>query len=130
MEFLLPLEIHNDERGSLFEIIRDDEIKEQIKQVYFSISKPNAIRGNHFHKRKIEWFSVVKGKGMITLKNSITNKTEKYTLSGDEPSIVKVEPEISHVIKNIGEGDMYLIVVANEVFDPLDQDTFFEEIIE
>lgn len=124
------LNVHEDERGSLFEIIRDDDIKEQIKQVYFSISKPNAIRGNHFHKRKIEWFSVVKGKGMITLKNSITNKIEKYNLSGDEPSIVKVEPEISHVIKNIGEGDMYLIVVANEVFDPLDQDTFFEEIIE
>lgn len=124
------LNVHKDERGSLFEIIRDDEIKEQIKQVYFSISKPNAIRGNHFHKRKIEWFSVVKGKGMITLKNSINHKTEKYTLSGDKPSIVKVEPGISHVIKNIGEDDMYLIVVANEVFDPLDQDTFFEEIIE
>lgn len=124
------LEQHLDERGLLFEVLRDDEIKENMNQIYFSISKPDAIRGNHYHERKIEWFSVVKGKGMMILKNRSSNKKEKHILSGDKPSIIKIEPGISHALQNIGEEDMYLIVVANEVFNPNNSDTYFEKIIQ
>lgn len=123
------LEIHDDERGLLFEVLRDDEIKEEMKQVYFSISKHNAIRGNHYHKRKIEWFSVVKGKGKMIFEDNKSKKREEIILDGENPSIIKVNPHISHALQNITDEDMYLIVIANEVFNPNDADTFFKELI-
>jgi UDP-2-acetamido-2,6-beta-L-arabino-hexul-4-ose reductase len=122
------LKKHVDDRGLLTEILRDDEIAENIKQVYFSISKPDSIRGNHYHERKVEWFSVVEGKGKIVLENK-KGELEEIILSGKTPSIVKINPKNSHAIQNIGTEDMYLIVVANEVFNPADADTFYKELI-
>lgn len=123
------IEKHTDERGWLVEILRDDEIKEEIKQVYFSASKPGAIRGNHYHKRKVEWFSVVKGKAKLVLEDNESNKREELILSEDTPAIVKVSPNISHAIQNIGKDEMYLIVIVNEVFNPDDADTFYVNLI-
>lgn len=126
---LKNIEKHTDDRGWLVEILREDEIKEAIKQVYFSISKHGAIRGNHYHKRKVEWFSVVKGKAKLVLEDNNLEERKELILSGDEPSIVKITPSISHAIQNIGDDDMYLIVIVNEVFNPDDTDTFYVNII-
>ena len=122
---LKNIEKHTDERGWLVEILRDDEIKEEIRQVYFSASKPGAIRGNHYHKRKVEWFSVVKGKAKLVLEDNESNKREELILSDDTPAIVKIMPNITHAIQNIGDDVMYLIVIVNEVFNPDDADTFY-----
>lgn len=126
---LKPIEKHTDERGWLIEILRDDEIKEEIKQVYFSTSKPGVIRGNHYHKRKVEWFSVVTGKAKLVLEDNESKEREELILSDDKPGIVKITPNISHAIQNIGEDKMYLIVIVNEVFNPDDADTFYVKLI-
>lgn len=128
MSQIIDLEVNSDERGLLFEILRQDKIQHEIKQVYFSISKKGAVRGNHYHKRKIEWFSVIKGTGKIILKNKRTNKEHISILNGNKPAIVKIEPYISHAIQNIGKEDMYLIVIVNEIFDIKDPDTYHETI--
>lgn len=126
---LETLEKHTDERGLLLEILRDDEIKEEIKQVYFSTSKPNVIRGNHYHKRKIEWFSVVKGTAKLVLEDNESKEREELIISDDKPAIIKILPNISHAIQNIGDDEMYLIVIANEVFNSDDADTFYVNVI-
>lgn len=130
MEFELKnIEKHTDERGWLVEILRDDEIKEEIKQVYFSTSKPGVIRGNHYHKHKVEWFSVVKGKAKLVLEDNESKEREELILSDEEPAIVKITPNMSHTIQNIGDDEMYLIVIVNEVFNPDDADTFYVNLI-
>ena len=126
---LKNIEKHTDERGWLVEILRDDEIKEEIKQVYFSTSKPGVIRGNHYHKHKVEWFSVVKGKAKLVLEDNESKEREELILSEDKPAIVKVPPNISHAIQNISDDEMYLIVIVNEVFNPDDTDTFYVNLI-
>jgi len=129
MPKIKKLEKHIDERGWLLEILRDDEIEEEIKQVYYSTSKPGIIRGNHFHKRKVEWFSVVKGKAKLILEDNESKKREELVLSDDEPTIVKITPNVSHAIQNIGYDEMHLIVIVNEVFDPHATDTFYVNLI-
>lgn len=118
------LKKHEDERGYLLEILRSDEINEDIQQIYFSTSKHGAVRGGHYHKKKVEWFCVVKGKAKLVLEDNDLKEKEEMILSGDNPSIIKVPPNISHVIENIGDNEMHLIVISNEVFDPHDTDTF------
>lgn len=74
-------------------------------QVSFSTTKKGITRGNHFHTRKIERFSVIKGKALIQLRKIGTTEVFDYYLSGDEPAYVDMPICYTHNIKNIGEGN-------------------------
>jgi len=129
MDIFQKLQTHKDERGILTEILKRNQTDYDIQHVYFSTSKPNAVRGNHYHKQKVEWFSVVKGKGEIALIDNNTNLKKRFILNGNEPSLLMVSPEISHAIKNIGNDDMLLIIIANIVYDPNNSDTYFRRVL-
>jgi UDP-2-acetamido-2,6-beta-L-arabino-hexul-4-ose reductase len=111
------LEKHVDSRGYLIEILKDNEITEEIKQVYSSVSKPGAVRGNHYHMKKIEWLSVIRGKARMLCEDNNKKEKEELIISADTPMIIKINPYVSHAIQNIGNEDMYLLVIANKVFD-------------
>jgi UDP-2-acetamido-2,6-beta-L-arabino-hexul-4-ose reductase len=113
-----------DERGNFVEIIR----LETGGQVSFSTTKQNITRGNHFHTRKIERFSVIKGKALIQLRKIGSNEVLDYYLSGDEPAYVDMPIWYTHNIKNIGEEELYTMFWINEFYDANDPDTFFEKV--
>jgi UDP-2-acetamido-2,6-beta-L-arabino-hexul-4-ose reductase len=111
-----------DERGNFVEIIR----LETGGQVSFSTTKPDITRGNHFHTRKIERFSVIKGNALIQLRKIGTNEVFNYYLSGNEPAYVDMPIWYTHNIKNIGEEELYTMFWINEFYDAKDPDTYFE----
>ncbi len=121
-----PIKYKNniDERGNFVEIIR----LETGGQVSFSTTKPDITRGNHFHTRKIERFSVIKGKALIQLRKISTNEVFDYYLSGDEPAYVDMPIWYTHNIKNIGEEELYTMFWINEFYDSNDPDTYFEKV--
>lgn len=111
-----------DERGNFVEIIR----LESGGQASFSTTKEGIVRGNHFHTRKIERFSVIKGNALIQLRKIGSRETHNFYLSGDEPAYVDMPIWYTHNIKNIGEEDLYTIFWINEFYDENDPDTYFE----
>jgi UDP-2-acetamido-2,6-beta-L-arabino-hexul-4-ose reductase len=113
------LKSYKDKRGSLTEVLKGD----QVKHVYISTTKPNMERGGHYHKRKTEWFMVIKGLGKLSLVDLKTNERINLMLSGRKPALVKIQPYTCHSIQNIGKSPMYLLVCSNEVFNPSDPDT-------
>jgi UDP-2-acetamido-2,6-beta-L-arabino-hexul-4-ose reductase len=113
-----------DERGNFVEIIR----LETGGQVSFSTTKKEITRGNHFHTRKIERFSVVKGKALIQLRKIGSNYLYNYHLSGDEPAYIDMPIWYTHNIKNIGEEELYTMFWINEFYDANDPDTYFETV--
>lgn len=119
-----PIKYKNniDERGNFVEIIR----LETGGQVSFSTTKKGIIRGNHFHTRKIERFSVIKGEALIQLRKIGSGEIIDYYLSGDEPAYVDMPIWYTHNIKNIGEEDLYTMFWINEFYDEKDPDTYFE----
>jgi UDP-2-acetamido-2,6-beta-L-arabino-hexul-4-ose reductase len=121
-----PIKYKNniDERGNFVEIIR----LETGGQVSFSTTKKGITRGNHFHTRKIERFSVIKGKALIQLRKVASTEVFNYYLSGDEPSFVDMPIWYIHNIKNIGTDELYTIFWINELYDENDNDTFFENV--
>lgn len=119
-----PIKYKNniDERGNFVEIIRQEEGG----QVSFSTTKKGITRGNHFHTRKIERFSVIKGKALIQLRKIGSSEIFNYHLTGEEPAYVDMPVWYTHNIINIGEDDLYTIFWINEFYNVSDPDTFFE----
>lgn len=113
-----------DERGNFVEIIRQDTGG----QVSFSTTKSGIIRGNHFHTRKVERFSVIKGKALIRLRKKGETKIFNYFLSGDEPAYVDMPIWFIHSIENIGEEDLYTVFWINEFYNFNDPDTYPEKL--
>ncbi len=116
------IEIKKDERGFLMEIFKIPGVG----QVFYSVSRPGIVRGNHYHTRKIEKFCVIEGEARISLRNRETGEKKDIDVSGATPQIVEMPIGWTHNIKNTGDAEMKLIIWTNEVFNPEDPDTFSE----
>ena len=115
---------HTDSRGSFVEVIRLGVGG----QVSFSTTVPGIIRGNHFHTRKIERFSVIKGKALIQLRRIGSDEVLDFYLDGDEPAYVDMPIWYTHNIKNIGNEVLYTNFWINEFYNANDPDTYFENV--
>jgi UDP-2-acetamido-2,6-beta-L-arabino-hexul-4-ose reductase len=115
---------HTDERGNFVELIKLG----CGGQFSFSTTKQGVIRGNHFHTRKIERFSVIKGKALIQMRKINTNEIIEFNLDGANPSYVDIPIWYTHNIKNIGNDMLYTNFWINEIYNPVDPDTYFENV--
>lgn len=104
-------------------------VRDSMKHFLVSVSKPGVIRGQHFHKRKTEWFLIIKGKASIHFKHIKTLESKIIEVNGDNPEIVEASPMIAHAIKNIGKDDLYLMALVNEPLDQKNPDTFAYKVI-
>ncbi len=129
---ILDLDKKSDERSWLIEVLGGElpEGCREFGQLHVSVDYPGKIRGNHYHTRKVEWFCIPAGKGLLVLKDRETGETREVLMGVNNLKTIKIQPGTIHAIKNIGEDDMVLIVYANESFDPEDPDTYYEQILE
>ncbi|MFC2152002.1 NAD-dependent epimerase/dehydratase family protein [Bacteroidota bacterium] len=119
-----PVELvkNTDQRGSFVEIIRLGIGG----QVSFSTTVPGITRGNHYHIRKIERFTVIKGKALIQLRRIGSDKVLNFELDGNQPSFVDMPIWYTHNIRNIGNEDLFTTFWINEFYDENDPDTYSE----
>jgi len=122
--FPVKLKMSTDNRGSFVETVKFISGG----QVSFSTTGPEITRGNHFHTRKAERFAVIKGKALIQLRRIGTDKIYNFHLDGNEPAYVDMPIWYTHNIKNIGDEELCTIFWISEFFNPVDPDTFFENV--
>ncbi len=122
----------SDERGWLFEVLGKQHLAtvKEFGQLHVSVAHPGKVRGNHYHKRKTEWFSVPTGTGLLLLKDRATGEEQEILMGENALKTVKITPGIIHAIKNQGDREMVLIVYADETFNPEDPDTYYQKILE
>lgn len=113
-----------DPRGAFVEVIRLG----MGGQVSYSTTIPGITRGNHYHTRKIERFSVIKGKALIQLRKIGTSEVLDFYLDGENPAFVDMPIWYTHNIKNIGNEELFTIFWINEPYNPEDADTYFENV--
>ena len=87
-----------------------------------------SLGGNHYHTRKIERFTVVKGKALIQLRRIGTNELFDFYLDGNEPAYVDIPIWYTHNIKNIGEEELCTMFWINEPYNIENSDTYFEQV--
>lgn len=116
---------HADARGSFFEIIRSHG---GCGQSSFSTTLPGISRGDHFHRRKIERFTVLSGSATISLRKLFTDEVFEFAVTGDEPAAVDMPTMWSHKITNTGSDVLYTSFWSNDIFDPGAPDTIAEAV--
>lgn len=122
---IFPLKMNCDERGSFTELLKTAKCG----QFSVNISKPNIIKGQHWHHSKWEFFIVVAGKGLIQQRKIGTEEVIEFEVSGEKIEAVHMLPGYTHNIINLSETeDLVTLMWANEQFDPAHPDTFFEKV--
>lgn len=116
--------VHKDNRGSFTELIRSDSKG----QSSISLTSTNETRGNHFHTRKIERFSVIKGKALIKLREILSGEVLEFVLNGEYPSFIDIPVWNTHSIQNIGEEELITCFWINEHYDDENSDTYIENV--
>ncbi len=124
------IELHSDERGWLAEVLKRNEIKEDIKQIYVATIKPGYIRGNHYHLERTEWFFVVGGRANLYLGNPENKENICLEISSGKPKVITIFPKTAHAVKNTGEETIYLVSARNTIYDPENTDTFYYSLCE
>jgi len=109
-----------DERGSFKEIGKIAGGKWQISEVEFSTG---AIRGNHFHRRLVETFQLLKGDLELTYGPAweTADSLRKTRLSSGKPCTVPVG--IWHSFENQKDSESSMLITANKWFNPDKPDT-------
>lgn len=113
---------HEDARGMFVETVKLGVGG----QVSFSTTVSGVTRGNHYHTRKIERFTVIRGKARIQLRKIGTDEVLNFYLDGAEPSYVDMPIWYTHNITNIGNEELYTQFWINEWYNHEDGDTYFE----
>jgi UDP-2-acetamido-2,6-beta-L-arabino-hexul-4-ose reductase len=116
---------HADARGSFFEIVRSNG---GCGQSSFSTTVPGVSRGDHFHRRKVERFTVLSGSATISLRKVFTDEVFEFPVTGDSPVAIDMPTMWSHKITNTGTDVLYTSFWSNEIFDPEAPDTIEEAV--
>lgn len=122
--FPVSYNVSEDERGKFSELVRSN-CKGQFS---FSTTNKKFVRGNHFHTRKIERFSVIQGKAKIQLRNIGNQDVLEYILDGNDLSYVDIPVWFTHNIENIGSKPLITTFWTNEFYEINNTDTFLQKV--
>jgi UDP-2-acetamido-2,6-beta-L-arabino-hexul-4-ose reductase len=114
-----------DNRGALIEILKCELSQ---TQMFYSITKPNIIRGNHFHFNKIERFMILKGTALIEMRKIGTNEIFSYIIKDTDDMTIDMPIMYTHSLKNIGDDELICCFWTQEIFNQSDPDTYFETV--
>lgn len=114
---------HADARGSFFEVIRTHG---GTGQSSFSTTVPGISRGDHYHRRKVERFTVLAGRARISMRRLFTDEVLHFDVDGDSPVAVDMPTMWAHRITNTGAEQLFTSFWTNDLYDPDNPDTIVE----
>jgi UDP-2-acetamido-2,6-beta-L-arabino-hexul-4-ose reductase len=125
-DLLYKIDSKEDNRGSFVELMKS----KTFGQVSVSRSRKGVTRGNHYHNTKNEKFCVIQGKAVIKLRKVLDDNIISYYVSDKKIEVVDIPPGYTHSIENLtdSDGEMILLIWANEIFDPENPDTYYCEV--
>lgn len=124
---LVQLSIHDDQRGSLIAIEKNNGIKFDIKRVYYIYdTKKGVRRGFHAHKKLKQLLVTVKGSCKVLLDNG---KNKEVVLLNSPTKGLVIESMIWREMFDFSE-DCVLMVLADHIYDESDYIRDYEKFVE
>lgn len=117
--------VHRDARGWVFEPLRPTEFAEQ-RNAHVVLSEPDAVRGNHFHRRGTEVLTLV-GPALVRLRED--GEVRDVEVAPGEVARFTIPPGVSHAFRNTGREPTLLVAFNTEAHDPRDPDVVRDELL-
>ena len=115
--------VHEDSSGIFQELIKKNDVI--FGQLSLLVIKPKYSRGNHYHKRKEEWFCCIHGKCELRLTDVQNNKIRTIILDSSKKEFIKVKPFENHIFKNLSKNkNCELLIIISEEYNQDDPDTY------
>ena len=108
---------HKDSRGVIIDLLE----KKKINAITYISQKKGKIRGNHFHKKTIQWNYLIKGKIKIVTKKRNRGVQEMILSRGD---LVVTSSNESHAIKAIEYSEYLVFTQGPRGGKEYEKDTF------
>lgn len=100
-----------------------------IEEVYILYSNTNSIRGNHYHKKTVEYFTVVSGKATVALKDLNSGILERLIILAEDNLVLKVPVNTVHAFRNDAEQPLIMLAISSKEYNKFDNDTYTMEIL-
>jgi dTDP-4-dehydrorhamnose 3,5-epimerase len=112
---------HEDARGWLVELYRDDTLPEGFKPTmgYFSCTKPGVARGPHEHRDQTDGFIFFDGAYELHLWENRPGEPENYevlSVGRENPIFITVPPGVVHAYRNVGDTDAFVINIPDRLY--------------
>lgn len=112
---------HNDDRGWLTELYREDELPEGFTPAmgYMSVTKAGVARGPHEHADQTDGFVFMSGQFRLYLwENRAGSGDAKIVLEVGEanPVFVTVPPGVVHAYKNVGAEESFVLNFPDRLY--------------
>jgi oxalate decarboxylase/phosphoglucose isomerase-like protein (cupin superfamily) len=92
---------------------------QSVNDVHMVSVQPGAIRGNHDHLRRREAIVLFPGTSRSFDWDEARRTTPQHrNFSGNTAVMILVSPGASHAIRNDGGGEMWLVAIWSEAYDP------------
>ena len=108
---------HHDNRGSIIDLLE----RKNINAITLITQKKGKIRGNHFHKKTIQWNYLLKGKILLITKkrNASIKKVMLY-----KGNLVATSTNESHAIKALKDSEYLVFTQGPRGGKEYESDTF------
>jgi len=112
-----------DSRGWFLKVIDGKEkgLPDHTGEIYLThASGLDQVRGNHYHPKAKEWFTLLEGKAELKLKDMDTDELYSIMLDEDTPQTIVIPANVAHAFVNTQEEPFLLLAYTDELYDPKD----------
>tara|TARA_B100001175_G_C19293534_1_gene534733 strand:+ start:47 stop:433 length:387 start_codon:yes stop_codon:yes gene_type:complete len=103
---ILKSKIFKDKRGLIADVIYNTKIN----HIAYITTKKNNIRGNHYHKKTIQYTFVLEGKIKYYFKSKKANKVSQLTLKKGD--LIKSKLNEIHAFKTLSKKSIMLALTS------------------
>ena len=117
MEIIKLIPAFTDARGSITDLISDDEIN-AVTLITFA---KGAVRANHYHEHTVQWNYVISGQILLATQMPGDEKIERVLNVGDF-AVTRVNER--HALMGVTEAEVLIITKGPRAGEQYEKDTF------
>lgn len=112
-----------DTRGWFMKVIDgyEEGLPKHTGEIYLTYASGlHQVRGDHYHHKATEWFTLLQGKSELKLMDMDTKETITLDLCANSPKTIVIPPNVAHAFYNTQEEPFLLLAYTDELYDPVD----------
>lgn len=117
MELIKLIAAHTDARGSITDLISDDDVN-AVTLITFT---KGAVRANHYHERTIQWNYVLSGEILLATQMPGAERIERVLKKGDFAATRENE---RHALQGVTEAEVLILTKGPRAGSQYENDTF------